>query len=313
MPKEILLIDTFHETFIPKLTTMGFHCTEGYEWSLKQLQQTIGNFEGIAIRSRIPLNKDLLQHATNLKFIARGGAGMENIDVAYAVSKNIKCLNAPEANCDAVGEHALMMLLTLLNKLLKSDKEVRNGIWLREENRGTELQGKTVGIIGFGNMGSSFAKKLTGFEVNILACDPYKTIDAAEYPFIKQVSVEQLQEQSDIISLHVPLTAETKYMINDKFISQCKKEIYMINTARGKCLNTADLVKHLKTGKVKGACLDVHEYETSSFEKLETLPEPFEYLIQSDKTILTPHIAGWTHESNRKIAEVLAKKIGQLF
>ncbi|MEI2758827.1 MAG: NAD(P)-dependent oxidoreductase [Bacteroidia bacterium] len=311
MSKEILLIDTFHESFIPKLTAMEFHCTEGYEWNLRQIQETIGNFYGIAIRSRIPINKDLLQHATNLRFIARGGAGMENIDVDYAVSKKITCLNAPEANRDAVGEHALMMLLTLLNKLMKADTEVRKGIWLREENRGIELQGKTVGIIGFGNMGSAFAKKLSGFDVNIIAYDPYKTIDTVEYPYIKQVSLVQLQKEADIISLHVPLTTETKYMINDTFINLCKKEIYIINTARGKCVNTADLVKHLKTGKVKGTCLDVHEYETSSFEKLETLPEPFEYLINSDKTILTPHIAGWTHESNKKIAEVLVKKIAQ--
>lgn len=186
-------------------------------------RKPLATFYGIAIRSRIPINKDLLQHATNLRFIARGGAGMENIDVDYAVSKKITCLNAPEANRDAVGEHALMMLLTLLNKLMKADTEVRKGIWLREENRGIELQGKTVGIIGFGNMGSAFAK-LSGFDVNIIAYDPYKTIDTVEYPYIKQVSLVQLQKEADIISLHVPLTTETKYMINDTFINLCKKK-----------------------------------------------------------------------------------------
>jgi D-3-phosphoglycerate dehydrogenase len=294
------------------LTGMGFSCTEAYDWSREKTEVGISNFQGIAIRSRMPLNKELLEKATQLKFIARGGAGMENIDVAFAEKKGIICLNAPEANRDAVGEHALMMLLALMNKLLKADDEVRNGIWLREENRGNEIQGKTVGIIGFGHMGSAFAEKISGMGANLLAYDKYISIDKTKYPYVRQVPLEELQHNADIISLHIPLTAETKYFIDDNFITQCSKNIYVINTARGKCLNTSHLVTHLKSGKVMGACLDVHEYETSSFEKLETLPEPFEYLVHSDRVVLTPHIAGWTHESNRKIAEVLVKKIADL-
>ncbi len=312
MSASILLLDTFHESFIPMLTGMGFSCTEAYDWSREKTEAGISNFQGIAIRSRMPLNKELLEKATQLKFIARGGAGMENIDVAFAEKKGIICLNAPEANRDAVGEHALMMLLALMNKLLKADDEVRNGIWLREENRGNEIQGKTVGIIGFGHMGSAFAEKISGMGANLLAYDKYISIDKTKYPYVRQVPLEELQHNADIISLHIPLTAETKYFIDDNFITQCSKNIYVINTARGKCLNTSHLVTHLKSGKVMGACLDVHEYETSSFEKLETLPEPFEYLVHSDRVVLTPHIAGWTHESNRKIAEVLVKKIADL-
>jgi D-3-phosphoglycerate dehydrogenase len=310
--KTILLADTFHESFIPLLKEAGFNCVEAYHWEPEQIIIGLKDAIGIAIRSRFPLDENILKHAPQLKFIARGGAGMENIDVQFAVQMGIACLNAPEANRDAVGEHALMMLLALLNKLIKSDHEVRNGIWLREENRGNELQGKTIGIIGFGNMGSAFAEKLMGFGVKIVAYDKYKTIDTNHYPYVKQVSLEELQYDADIISLHVPLTEETRYLINNRFISCCRKNIILINTARGKCLSTTDVVYHLKNGKVTGVCLDVHEYETTSFEKLETVPEPFQYLIQSPNTILTPHIAGWTHESNRKIAEVLVKKIKRL-
>ncbi len=312
MAGSILLLDTFHESFIPMLREMKFNCTEAYNWSREKVENQVKDFDGIAIRSRMPIDKPLLQKATKLKFIARGGAGMENIDVAFAEQQGIACLNAPEANRDAVGEHALMMLLALMNQLLKADAEVRRGIWLREENRGNELQGKTVGIIGFGNMGSAFAEKISAMGVKLLAYDKFITIDNRKFPYVRQVSLEELKKQADVISLHVPLTEETRYFIDDQFISSCQKNIYIINTARGKCLNTAHLVKHLKSGKVSGACLDVHEYETSSFEKLDSIPEPFEYLIHSAKVILTPHIAGWTHESNRKIAEVLAKKIAAL-
>lgn len=312
MAGTILLLDTFHESFIPMLREMKFFCTEGYNWSREEVEKQVKDYDGIAIRSRMPVDKLLLQKATKLKFVARGGAGMENIDTAFALQRGVICLNAPEANRDAVGEHALMMLLALMNQLLKADAEVRRGIWLREENRGNELQGKTVGIIGFGNMGSAFAEKIAAMGVKLLAYDKYISIDHEKFPYVRQVSLAELQKQADVISLHVPLTEETRYFIDDQFISSCQKNIYLINTARGKCLCTEHLVKHLKTGKVKGACLDVHEYETSSFEKLETLPEPFDYLIKSDKVILTPHIAGWTHESNRKIAEVLVQKISDL-
>lgn len=313
--RSILLIDTFHPSFKKQLEENNFSCIEAYDWPREKIIGELKNVSGIAIRSRFKLDKDFLQHATGLKFIARGGAGMENIDVPFAESIGIKCLNSPEANRDAVGEHALAMLLSLFNKIIKADSEVRKRIWLREENRGVELQGKTIGIIGFGNMGSAFAKKLSGFDVDILAYDKYISIDIKKFPFVKQVSLIEIFEHADILSLHIPLTYETNYMIDHNFISSFRKNIYLINTARGKCLNTKDLVSHLKTGKVLGACLDVLEYETVSFENIDAknLPEPFQFLASSDKVILSPHIAGWTHESKNKIADVLVIKILALF
>jgi D-3-phosphoglycerate dehydrogenase len=269
-------------------------------------------YDGVVIRSKIKITKDIIDKATKLKFIARAGAGMENIDVEYAVQKGIKCLHAPEGNRDAVAEQAIGMLLALFNNLIRADKEVREGKWIREGNRGVELMGKTVGIIGYGNMGSAFAERLKGFGVNVLVYDKYKKNFGNE--IIKESTLDDLFKNADVLSIHTPLSEETQYMINDSFINSFTKNIYIINTARGKSLNTADLVKNLKTGKVRGACLDVLEYEMVSFEALDTkqLPEAFQYLIQCDNVILSPHIAGWTHESNEKIASVLANKILEL-
>jgi D-3-phosphoglycerate dehydrogenase len=311
---QILLIDTIHPHFKRVVEAGGYACVDGYTWSKEEVMSSISQFAGIVIRSRFRLDEEILSNALSLKFIARAGAGMENIDVDYANSKNIICLNAPEGNRDAVGEHAIAMLLSLFNKIIRADSEVRKGIWLREENRGIELQGKTVGIIGFGNMGSTFAKKLTGFEVKTLAYDKYVTIDKNKFPFIEQVSLEKIFSDADILSLHIPLTQETEFMVNHKFLNSFKKDIYVINTSRGKILNTADLVENMKTGKVKGACLDVLEYESTSFESLFStdVPEPMQYLIQSENVILSPHIAGWTHESNEKMAKILAEKILKL-
>jgi D-3-phosphoglycerate dehydrogenase len=255
------------------------------------------------------MNRQLIDKATNLKFIGRVGAGMESIDVAYAESKGIKCFNSPEGNRDAVGEHALGMLIAVMNNFLHADKQVRNGEWKREENRGVEIKGKTIGIIGYGNMGSAFAKKLKGFEANVIAYDKYKFNYSDE--FVKEVSLEEIFENSDILSLHVPLTDETHYMLNASFINKFKKKFWLINTSRGAVVNTNDLVAALKSGKVKGAALDVIEYEETSFETLsgKDLPDAWKYLISSDKVILTPHIAGWTVESKIKLAKVLAEKI----
>jgi D-3-phosphoglycerate dehydrogenase len=312
--KKILLIDTIHPVFKLRLEEAGFICTEGYDMSDTFIKQNIASFTGIVIRSRIPINKQLLEHAVNLKFIARAGAGMENIDVDYARQHSILCINAPEGNRNAVGEHALMMILALFNNLRQADAAVREGKWLREENRGIELQGKTIGIIGFGNMGSAFAEKLKGFDVNLLIYDKYIKLDTKYYNELKQVTMDVIFEQADIISLHVPLTEETTYLVDDSFLKSFRKNIFIINTARGKCVKTDDLVKHLKTGKVRGACLDVLEYETGSFEKMdaEKIPEAFQYLAQASNVIMTPHIAGWTHESQLKIAETLVWKIKNL-
>lgn len=310
---KILFIDSNHSLLHETLEKGGYTCDLNYQWSKDEIINNIHLYDGIVIRSKIKITKDIIDRAVKLKFIARAGAGMENIDVAYAESKNIKCIHAPEGNKDAVAEHAIGMLLSLFNNLSKANDEVRKGKWIREENRGIELAGKTVGIIGYGNMGSAFAERLKGFGVKILAYDKYKKNFGNDY--VTETTLEQIFEKADILSLHVPLTDETHYLINDGFINRFKQNIYIINTARGKCVNTNDLVKNLKSGKILGACLDVLEYEVTSFENLDTssLPEAFQYLIQSDKVILSPHIAGWTKESNEKIAKVLAEKIIQLY
>ena len=307
--KKILCIDSNHDVLHETLRNHGYHCDLFWDKSKEELITLIPQYDGIVIRSKFKITKEIIDTALNLKCIGRAGAGMENIDVVYANAKGIACVHAPEGNRDAVAEHALGMLLSLLNHLKRADAEVRKGIWRRAENRGYEIKDKTIGIIGYGHMGSAFAQRLRGFGCEVLVYDKYKTGFGNE--FIKESTLEDLYEKADILSLHTPLTDETHYLINDAFIQNFKKDIYLINTARGKCLNTADLVKHLKTGKVKGACLDVLEYESVSFENIDikSLPEPMQYLIQSEQVILTPHIAGWTHESNYKISKILAEKM----
>ena len=312
---KILFIDTTHPILQKLLEKENHVCVDGSSFSrdeiLFHLKQSA--FDGLVIRSRIEIDKEILDAAGKLKFIARAGAGMESIDVNEANNKGISCLNSPEGSRDAVGEHALGMLLSLLNRLCKADREVREGNWFREGNRGTELNCKTIGIIGYGNMGSSFAKKLSGFDCSVLAYDKY--LKNFSGPFANEVSMEEIYNQADILSLHVPLTAETTFMVNDAFINRFKKNIYIINTARGKCLKIDDLVKNLKSGKVRGACLDVNEYEDSSFEKSSSsnlqssIESSWNYLIHSDNVILSPHIAGWTFESHEKISRVLFDKI----
>lgn len=306
---KILFIDSNHALLHKTLIEHGFMCDLNYDWTKEQIINNIHLYDGVVIRSKIKLTKEIIDKAVKLKFIARAGAGMENIDVSYAQSKGIVCLHAPEGNKDAVAEHALGMLLALFNNICKANAEVRQGKWVREGNRGVELMGKTVGVIGYGNMGSAFAERLKGFGVKVLVYDKYK--NNFGNAFIHETNLQHIFDEADVISLHTPLTDDTHYMINDAFINQFKKNIYVINTARGKSLNTADLVKNLKTGKVLGACIDVIEYEAVSFENIDTtvLPEPFKYLIQSDNVVLSPHIAGWTVESNEKIAKVLAQKI----
>lgn len=306
---KILFLDSNHPLLHETLQKAGHTCDLNYQWTKDEIINSIHLYDGIVIRSKIKITKEIIDKASKLKFIARAGAGMENIDVEYAESKGIRCLHAPEGNRDAVGEHAIGMLLSLFNNLCRANKEVREGKWIREGNRGIELMGKTVGIIGYGNMGSAFAERLKGFGVKVLVYDKYRNDFGNN--FIIESTLDRIFEQADVISLHTPLTEETHYMINDSFINNFKKNIYIINTARGKCLNTADLVKNIKSGKVAGACLDVLEYEVISFENLDAanLPEPFQYLIQSEKVMLSPHIGGWTVESNQKIARVLAEKI----
>ena len=309
----ILFIDTTHPVLPELLEAAGHNCEHFNKQSLSALENEIGKYEGIIIRSKFMINRALLIKAKKLKFIGRVGAGMENIDLDFAEERGIICFNAPEGNRDAVGEQALGMLLALNNKLLIADAQVRKGMWKREENRGVEIHGKTVGIIGYGNMGFAFAKRLSGFGAEVIAYDKYKNNygDA----FVREATMKELFERADIISLHVPLTEETNYLVDEVWIEHFKKSIILINTSRGKVVKTSALVCGLKTNKIVGACLDVLEYEKTSFENLfqQQLPEDFEYLVESDKVILSPHIAGWTHESNRKLAEVLVAKITQRF
>jgi D-3-phosphoglycerate dehydrogenase len=306
---KILFIDTVHPFLKQELEKQNYICDTAYDKSKTEIQKIIHNYQGVIIRSRFIIDKEFIDYASELKFIARAGSGLENIDVDYAESKNINCYNAAEGNQQAVAEHALGMLLSLFNNLNKADQEIRTGIWKREENRGRELAQKTIGIIGYGNNGAAFAEVLKGFDVTILAYDKYLT----KYPY--QSTMESIYNQANIVSLHVPLTAETVYLVNDDFIHKFEKDFYLINTARGKCVNTKDLVSALENGKIKGACLDVLEYEKTSFENLsqEGFTAEMQYLMNSPKTILSPHIAGWTRESNVKISEVLLKKITASF
>ena len=302
---KILFIDTIHPFLKQELEKQNHICDTAYDKSKVEIEGIINNYQGTIIRSRFKIDKQFINCSSNLQFIARAGSGLENIDVDYAENKNIHCYNAAEGNRQAVAEHALGMLLSLFNNLNKADQEVRNGIWEREGNRGIELAGKTVAIIGYGNNGSAFAEVLKGFNMKILAYDKYLT----DYPH--KSSKETIRKEADIVSLHIPLTEETTYLVDDNFINSFAKDFYLINTARGKCVNTKHLVASLENGKVRGACLDVLEYEKTSFENLskEGLTDDMKKLIDSKNTIISPHVAGWTTESNMKIAEVLLEKI----
>jgi len=313
---KILFVDTAHPLLWDSMIADGHECVEAYSLSRDEIIAHMPTTHGIMIRSRITIDKEFLDKSPVLKFIARAGAGMESIDVEYAKQKGVACLNSPEGNRNAVGEHAMGMLLSLFNNLNRADRQIRAGEWIREKNRGHELEGKTVGIIGYGNMGSAFAEKLKGFNCKILAYDKYKTNFGNEY--ITESSLEEIKNNADVVSLHVPLTTETTYFVNENFINSFAKPFYLINTARGKCVSIHDLVTGLKSGKIIGACLDVYEYEDTSFEKFSIesagiLNNPdWKYLTSTDQVILSPHIAGWTVESLRKIAEVLVSKIRKL-
>ena len=309
---KVLHLDTNHELLVNQLEALGFTNHEDYKSTKEQVEAKIHAYDGIIIRSRFTIDKPFLDAATNLKFIGRVGAGLENIDCDYAEKKGVYLISAPEGNRNAVGEHALAMLLSLFNKLNKADSEVRKGKWLREENRGNELDGKTVGLIGYGNMGKAFAKKLRGFDTEVLCYDIKDNVGDVN---AKQVSLSEFQEKVDVLSLHTPQTPLTLNMINSKFINQFKKPFWLLNTARGKSVVTQDLVSALKIGKILGAGLDVLEYEKGSFESLfsSEMPEAFQYLIDSKNVLLTPHVAGWTIESKEKLAQTIVDKIKAKF
>ena len=305
---KILHLDSNHPLLIEHLTDLGHTNHEDYNSSKKAVEAKIHLYEGLIIRSRFRIDAGFLDKATQLKFIGRVGAGLENIDTDYAYAMGVHLISAPEGNQNAVGEHALGMLLSLFNKLTISDREVRNGIWQRESNRGNELDGKTIGIIGYGHMGKAFSKKLQGFDVDVLCYDIKANVGDENS---RQVPLEVLQEKAHILSLHVPQTAATINMVNTDFISSFKHPFWLLNTARGNCVVTSDLVKALESKKIRGAALDVMEYEKSSFETIfsNKIPKAFSSLLKADNVIFSPHIAGWTIESHRKLAQTIVDKI----
>jgi D-3-phosphoglycerate dehydrogenase / 2-oxoglutarate reductase len=310
---KILHLDSNHPLLINQLKDLGYTNHEDYTSSKSVIENKIKNYDGIIIRSRFTIDKQFLDKATQLKFIGRVGAGLENIDVDYAKQKGIYLIAAPEGNRNAVGEHTLGMLLSLFNKINKANTEVKKGIWHREDNRGIELDGKTVGIIGYGNMGKAFAKKLRGFNVEVIC---YDIKDEVADKNCKQVLLQEFKERVDVVSLHTPETSLTLNMIDTDFINQFKKSFWLLNTARGKSVVTKDLVEALKSGKILGAGLDVLEYEKSSFENLfenNSMPEAFQYLIKAENVILSPHVAGWTVESKEKLAQTIVNKIEARF
>ena len=310
---KILHIDSNHPLLWEQLQRAGFVNHEDFISTKVEIEEKIHEYQGIVIRSRFKIDQTFLDKATNLQFIARVGAGLESIDCTYALSKNIQLIAAPEGNKNAVAEHTLGMILSLFNNLNQADNEIKSGHWNREKNRGHELDGKTVGIIGYGNKGKSFAKKLRGFEVGVLCFDILENLGDEN---ARQVSLDILQQKADVLSLHIPWTPETDKMVNTDFINAFAKPFWIINTSRGKNIVTADLVVAMKSGKILGAGLDVLEYEKLSFETLfqdKNTPEAFEYLLKAKNTILTPHIAGWTFESHERLAQVIFDKIYSLY
>ena len=308
----ILHVDSNHPLLIEQLAALGHSNHEDYSSSKEAIEAKINSYDGLIIRSRFRIDANFLDKATNLKFIGRVGAGLENIDTAYAHTKGIQLIAAPEGNQNAVGEHALGMLLALFNKLHTADRDVRGGSWQREANRGLELDGKTVGIIGYGHMGKAFAKKLRGFDVEVLCYDIKSNLGDEN---AQQVSLKTLQEKAQILSLHVPHTELTFQMIDANFISQFKHPFWLLNTARGSCVVTTDLVAALKSKTILGAGLDVLEYEKSSFESLfsNTPPPALDFLLKADNVIVSPHVAGWTVESHQKLAQTIVDKIVNYF
>ena len=309
MDIKILHIDSNHPILWDQLQNAGFINHSDFSSSKEEIEAKIKDYQGVVIRSRFKIDKTFLEKATNLQFIARVGAGLESIDCDYAVAKNITLIAAPEGNRNAVAEHTLGMILSLFNKLSQAHSEIQAGHWNRESNRGYELDGKTVGIIGYGNMGKAFAKKLRGFDINVLCYDILENVGDAN---AKQVSLQELQEKTDVLSLHLPWTEQTNKMVDSDFINAFQKPFWIINTSRGKNIVTDDLVAAIQSGKILGAGLDVLEYEKLSFETLfydKNTPEAFQFLLEAKNVILTPHIAGWTFESHERLAQVIVDKI----
>ena len=307
----VALLDDFHPLISESFSKWNWEYMDCKDWSLEDFKTNAHNLEGIVIRSKFALDKSLLKLANKLKFIARPGSGLEHIDLEYCQKKNIEVFRSPEGNSDALAEHALGMLLSLVNNLQKANAEVKNNIWKREENRGSELKGKVMGIIGFGYMGRAFAQRLTGFGMEIIAYDKYKSGFKTKY--VQEVTLNKIFEKSDFVSLHTPLNKDTIGMVNKNFIEKFKKSFVLINTARGQSVILKDLNKALKTNKILGACLDVLEVELKNFNIKNTSNKNFEQLKKFENVILSPHIAGWTKESKKKMASIIIEKIHKKF
>ena len=306
---KVFFIDKVHPILQERLTRNGFICIDATNFSMEELLMHQHEVQGIVIRARFLLNAECLSNFPNLSFIARSGSGLENIDSAYCMAHNIHLFNSPEGNRNAVAEHALGMLLALMNKLCKANEQINRGVWKREENRGEELDGKTIGIIGYGNNGAAFAKKLRGFDVKVLAYDKYK--QGFGDAFVQESTLEAIYNSADVVSLHIPQNKETLFYVNEAFISSFKKPFYLLNLSRGKIVHTESLVKALELKQIKAAGLDVLEYESKDFESIfaHQLPAAFQYLLTSDRVLLSPHVGGWTKESYFKLSDVLADKI----
>ena len=308
--KKVLFLDSVHPILEDQLKQLGFTCEHMYNSSRDEISHQLSHYEGVVLRSRIVLDQKLLEKGENLKFILRSGSGLENIDLEFARSKNIACFNSPEGNADAVAEHTLGLLLGLLNNICIANQQVKSGIWLREENRGIELKHRCVGIFGFGHMGKAVAERLSSFACKIMFLDPKVDHD----PLARKVEEPEFFDKVDVLLLHADYCSTNYHLINDSFLSRFKHDLYIVNTARGKLVDTEALIKHLQTGKVRGAALDVNEFESHQF-----LQEGKEYhpalkqLNAFSQVILTPHIAGWTNESYYKLSAVLAKKIKTLY
>lgn len=311
--RKILFLDKAHPVLEQRLQTLGFDCTTDTQSSKSQVAEFVHEYFGIVMRSRFALDRPFIEKALNLAFIAREGVGLEHIDVDFAESRNIRVLISPEGSRDTVGEHTIGLLLCLMNNLNRADRQVRSSQWIREGNRAVELKGKTVGILGYGNMGTAFARRLRGFDVKTLAYDKFRSGYGDE--FAEEAPIDRLFAEADVLSIHIPYSPDNHYFVNDAFLSNFKKNIYLVNTARGLVLNTDDLVKKLESGKVAGAAIDVLEYEETSFDKfrLDELPAAFHFLTQAENVVLSPHIAGWSFESKQKHGIVLAEKIEKLF
>ena len=306
----VLFIDTVHSVLQDRMESWGWTCDDGTSLSRADILNKVRDYEGVVIRSKFTIDEEFLTEATSLKFIARSGSGLENIDLAKAAELGVEVINSPEGNRDAVAEHWVGMVLGLFNHLVRSNAEVKKGVWRREGNRGIELGNKTVGIIGYGVMGRALAQRLQGFGCRVIAYDKYKSGFGSEW--VEEVSLSELKQAADVVSFHVPQSLETEKYLNQEFIESMNRPFYVVNTSRGKVVDTESLLFGLDSKKVLGACLDVFEQESSAFGMQFQDPK-FQMLTSHKNVLMTPHVAGWTVESYIKLSTYLADKIERIF